>query len=99
MQVSAHRARFRRQDAVSRLGSNMLRRDFIIRLVGSAAALWPFTAQSQQAKGAVRIGFLFFGSPTNAYDRSLVDSFRLGLSEVGLIDGRDVVLDVEWISD
>src|SRR3954451_20179686 len=77
--------------------SAMKRRQFIS--IFGAAALWPLAAQSQQAKGPTRIGFLFFGSPSNAYDRSLVESFRQGLSEVGLIDGRDVVLDVEWISD
>jgi ABC-type uncharacterized transport system substrate-binding protein len=75
----------------------MKRRQFIT-LVGITAVL-PLAARSQQAKGPVRIGFLFFGSPSNTYDRSLVDSFRQGLGEVGLIDGRDVVLDVEWISD
>ena len=75
----------------------MKRRQFIA-LVGITVA-WPLAAQSQQAKGPVRIGFLFFGSPSNAYDQSLVESFRQGLSEVGLIEGRDIALDVEWISD
>ncbi len=75
----------------------MRRREFIM-AIGIAAAL-PLAAQSQQAKGPVRIGFLFFGSPSNAYDQSLVASFRRGLSEVGLFEGRDVVLDIEWIGD
>ena len=66
--------------------------------IALAAAL-PRAAQSQQAKGPVRIGFLFFGSPSNAYDQLLVASFRRGLSEVGLFEGRDVVLDIEWIGD
>jgi len=72
----------------------MKRRQFIT-IVSIAFAL-PLAAQSQQA---VRIGFLFFGSPSNAYDQSLVASFRQGLGEVGLIEGRDVVFDIEWIGD
>src|SRR5215217_2161325 len=75
----------------------MRRRIFITGLGASVA--WPWAARSEQARGPVRIGFLFFGSPSNAYDRSLVESFRQGLTEVGLIEGRDILLDIEWISD
>jgi putative ABC transport system substrate-binding protein len=74
----------------------MKRRDFVV-LVGSAA-VWPFAAQSQQGKGPARIGFLFFGSPSNMYDVSLVEAFRQGLRQVGLVENRDVVLDIVWIS-
>jgi putative tryptophan/tyrosine transport system substrate-binding protein len=72
----------------------MKRREFVV-LVGGAA-LWPFAAQS--GGSPVRIGFLFFGSPSNTYDQSLVDAFRQGLQQVGLIESRDVVFDVVWIS-
>jgi len=51
-----------------------------------------------QPKPPVRIGFLPLGSSSNAYDRSLVEAFRQGLREVGVVEGRDVVLDVVWIS-
>ena len=37
------------------------------------------------------------GTPSNTYDRSLVDAFRQGLREVGVIENRDVVLDIVWI--
>ena len=74
----------------------MKRRQFIT-LVGATVA-WPLVALSQQVKGPVRIGFLFFGSPSNTYDQSLVEAFRQGLREAGLIEGRDIVLDVAWIS-
>jgi putative ABC transport system substrate-binding protein len=36
------------------------------------------------------------GSPSNSYDRSLIEAFQRGLSEVGLIENRDVVLDIVW---
>ena len=75
----------------------MKRRQFITLLAG-AAATWTHVAHAQQAKGPARIGFLFFGTPSNAYDRSLVEAFRQGLRQVGLVENRDIVLDVVWIS-
>ena len=38
------------------------------------------------------------GSPANAYDQSLVDAFRAGLRDVGLVENRHVVLEVAWIA-
>ena len=46
----------------------------------------------------IRIGLLPFGSPSNDYDKSLVEAFRVGLRQVGLIEGRDIVLDIVWTS-
>ena len=40
-----------------------------------------------------------FGSPSNSYDMSLVEGFRRGLREAGLVEDRDIVLDVVWISN
>ena len=74
----------------------MTRRD-LIRLLGGAAA-WPLTSRAQQGRGPVRLGFLPLGSPSNAYDRSLVEAFQQGLRRVGLIENRDIILDVAWIS-
>jgi putative ABC transport system substrate-binding protein len=79
---------------------DMRRREFIT-LLGSAAAsslLWPRAACAQQAKGPVRIGFLPLGSPSGAYDRSLVEAFQEGLRKAGLVENRDIVLDIVWIS-
>jgi ABC-type uncharacterized transport system substrate-binding protein len=75
----------------------MKRREFIT-LVGGAAVAWPVVARAQQPENPVRIGFLPVGSPSNSYDRSLVEAFRLGLRELGVIENRHVVLDVVWIS-
>jgi putative ABC transport system substrate-binding protein len=75
----------------------MRRREFIS-LLGGAAAVWPLAAQAQQVKRPIRIGFLPLGSPSNTYDQSLVEAFRQGLRQVGLVDNRDVVLDVIWIT-
>jgi putative tryptophan/tyrosine transport system substrate-binding protein len=75
----------------------MRRREFIT-LLGCAAVAWPLAARAQQAKQPVRIGFLPPGSPSNAYDRSLVEAFRQGLRQAGLVENREIVLDVVWIS-
>src|SRR5262249_4919258 len=73
------------------------RRDFIT-LLGGAAAAWPLAARAQNGKPPVRLGFLPLGSPSNAYDRSLVEAFKEGLSRVGLVENRDIILDVAWVS-
>ena len=74
----------------------MRRREFIA-LISGVLAAWPLAANAQQAKRPTRIGLLPFGSPSNAYDQSLVDAFRSGLRQAGLID-RDIVLDIAWTS-
>ena len=75
----------------------MRRREFITILGGVAA--WPLTVRAQQSKGPVRFEFVPLGSPSNAYDRSLVEAFQQGLRQVGLIENRDIVLDIVWAGD
>jgi putative ABC transport system substrate-binding protein len=73
----------------------MDRRAFI---VGGAAALAAsLAAAAQQENSPVRIGFLPLGSPTSAYDQSLVEAFRQGLRDAGLIENRHVVIEVLWV--
>jgi putative ABC transport system substrate-binding protein len=67
-------------------------------VLGGAAVVWPVGSRAQQAKGPTRIGMLPFGSPSNDYDLSLVDAFRSGLRLAGLVEGRDMVLDIVWTS-
>jgi putative ABC transport system substrate-binding protein len=74
----------------------MIRRRDFITLLGGAAAAWPLAAGAQQNSGPIRLGFVPLGSSSNAYDRSLVEAFQQGLRQVGLIEGRDIVLDVAW---
>jgi putative ABC transport system substrate-binding protein len=52
--------------------------------------------RAQQTKRPIRIGLLPFGSPSNDYDQSLVEAFRLGLRQAGLIENHDIVLDIVW---
>ena len=75
-----------------------MRRHEFITLIGGGAA-WPFAAQAQQQpKTATRIGMLPIGSPSNTYDKSLVEAFRQGLRDVGIVETRDVMRDVVWSS-
>ena len=45
------------------------------------------------------VGFLPLGSVSSAYDRSLVDAFRQGLRDAGVVENRDVVLEVVWTNN
>jgi len=76
------------------------RRAFIARLGGAAIAAMasPLSARAQQQKTPARVGFLPLGSPASAYDTSLVEAFRQGLRLAGLVEDRDIVLDVIWIT-
>jgi ABC-type branched-subunit amino acid transport system substrate-binding protein len=51
---------------------------------------------TRATKGPVRLGFLPIGSPSNTYDRSLVEAFQEGLHQVGLVENQNIVLDVIW---
>jgi putative ABC transport system substrate-binding protein len=74
------------------------RRQFVVAL-GSTALALPLAARAQQHNGPVRLGFLPIGSPSNAYERSLVEAFQQGLRRVGLIENQNIILDVVWIGD
>jgi putative tryptophan/tyrosine transport system substrate-binding protein len=78
------------------VGEHMQRREFIT-LFGGVVAAWPIVAHAQESKSPARIGLLPLGSESNAYDRSLVEAFRRGLADAGLVENRDVVLDIAWI--
>src|SRR5262245_45450545 len=66
----------------------MRRREFIT-LLGGAAAAWPLAGRAQEAGKIRRIGFLRVGEPP----ASFIGGFRQGLREVGLVEGRDFVIE------
>jgi putative ABC transport system substrate-binding protein len=67
------------------------RRQFLT-LLGSAAAAWPSVARGQ-FKPAI-VGVLGSGSAQSS--AFLIDALKDGMSENGLAEGRDYVLEVRW---
>jgi putative ABC transport system substrate-binding protein len=56
---------------------------------------WPFPVEAQQRAGRVpQIGFLSGSSPDSA--KVVVEEFRRGLREVGLVEGQSVVVEYRW---
>jgi putative ABC transport system substrate-binding protein len=70
----------------------MKRREFI-RLLGGAAAAWPFAARGQRSSPPV-IGFLSGRSFSES--RSLVVAFGNGLREAGIVEGQDASIEFKW---
>ena len=76
----------------------MRRREFISLMVGAATAR-PRAAHAQQSQSEdlARIGLLPLGSRSNRYDLSYVEAFRSGLTDNGLIEGRNITVDTVWV--
>ena len=71
-----------------------MRRRAFITLAGGVAAAWPLAARAQQAGKIARIGFLGAAS-ASAYARQ-VEGFRLGLHDLGYIEGTNTVIAYRW---
>jgi putative ABC transport system substrate-binding protein len=79
-------------------GPELGRRDLMRALAVSAATAFSRKARAQAAKKPLRVGFVPLGSASNTYDQSLLAAFRRGLRRVGLMEDRDVILDVVWVT-
>lgn len=72
------------------------RRGFISTLTGSLLAA-PFAAGAQQAGPVARIGFLGATSPSSWASR--VEAFRSGLSALGYVEGKNLVIEFRWAEE
>jgi putative tryptophan/tyrosine transport system substrate-binding protein len=70
------------------------RREFI-RLIGGAAS-WPLAARAQQGGAMRRIGVLLSSSGIDPEGQARIASLRLGLLELGWIEGRNITIDYRW---
>src|SRR5262245_19064492 len=77
------------------VGKRMDRRELLAALGGCIA--WPIATRAQLLEGAPRVGYV--GLPSNAWDQSLVEAFRQGLRELGLVENRHFTIDVVWVSN
>src|SRR5262245_48467121 len=74
------------------MASYIPRRKFLASLGGAAA--WPLAARGQQAAKVARIGYLALG-PASARI-GWVQGLRSGLSDLGYVEGRNIVIEFRW---
>jgi putative ABC transport system substrate-binding protein len=72
----------------------MRRRDFI-KVIASAAAIWPPAARAQQA--AMSVVAVLSALPRE-FSTNLIAAWRKGLSETGFVEGRNVALEFQFIA-
>jgi putative ABC transport system substrate-binding protein len=70
----------------------MRRRDLIAGLAAIATA-WPFAARAQQ-KAMPVIGYLQSGTPGSS--ASYLAALRMGLSETGYVEGKNLAIEYRW---
>jgi putative tryptophan/tyrosine transport system substrate-binding protein len=73
----------------------MRRRDFI-RLVGSAAATWPFEAHAQPREPLRRVAILEPVAVDTPGAQARYTAFLEGLKQLGWTDGQNVQIEVRW---
>jgi putative ABC transport system substrate-binding protein len=73
----------------------MKRREFI-KLFGGAAATWPLAARAQQPERMRRVGVLLGLAENDPETKSRVKAFRLGMRDLGWIEGRNVQFEIRY---
>jgi putative tryptophan/tyrosine transport system substrate-binding protein len=66
----------------------------LVSLLGSVTASWPLAARAQQSGKVPRVGWIVLGGPAGGVPDifSYYDSFRAGLTDLGYVEGSNIVL-------
>jgi len=80
------------------LGGEAMRRREFTKLVGGAAAIWPFAVLAQQSERMRRIGVLMHTAADDVDGQTRLAAFLQGLQETGWAVGRNVHIDIRWAS-
>ena len=73
----------------------MRRREFI-KVLGGAAACWPFVAAAQQSSGTRKIGVLMSTAESDSQSRAGVSAFERGLQGHGWKLGNNLQIEYRW---
>jgi hypothetical protein len=73
----------------------MRRREFIA-LLGGTAAAWPLAARGQHSDRMLRVGVLLGLAQQDPEAINRVKAFRLGMRDLGWIEGRNVQIDYRF---
>ena len=71
-----------------------MRQRELITAIGGVATAWPLGVRAQQAGKIPRIGWIILGAPAGGFADifSYYDSFRAGLSDLGYVEGTNIIL-------
>jgi len=74
-----------------------LSRSILVVLFGLGVLVCPLAADAQQAADFARIGFL---GATSAHGwASRVEAFRLGLRDLGYVEGKNIIIEFRWADE
>jgi len=73
-----------------------MRRRKLIVIAATGLIAWPLVARAQQPAKVARLGYLGFGSPTNAVAVDRVEALRAGLRDLGYVEGKNLVIEFRW---
>jgi putative ABC transport system substrate-binding protein len=71
-----------------------MRRRELVGLIGAAAAAWPIAARAQLTQSVPKIGWLKIQGRQHTPDQ--LGAFREGMRTLGMIEGRDFVLEERY---
>jgi len=74
----------------------MRRREFIVTLLGGAAAAGPLAVRAQERTRVRRIGALMSFAESDQEGQARFAAFRESLRSLGWIEGRNIVVEVRW---